>query len=310
MNDPLSAPNRDEARFCVFILSHGRPDRVLTVQTILRDGYTGEWFIVVDNEDSTREEYIRRFGEERIIIYDKAAIARTFDTADLSTDRRTVVFARNACWQIARERGYEFFLELDDDYKNVQYRAEGNGRLLAFEARNLDGLFAAMVRFLRTSGIASVALAQGGDHINGIMGNWKLGYKRKAMNSFFLRAADEWRFVGRLNEDVNAYTALAHRGLVFLTPLQTMVVQQQTQSNAGGMTDVYLEHGTYAKSFYSVMMCPSAVGIITGLGGNTAQRIHHKVRWNHCAPKILSERWRKRSQTAAVAVSLPGSING
>lgn len=39
--------------------------------------------------------------------------------------------------------------------------------------------------------------------------------------------------------------------------------QMQTQKNAGGMTETYLESGTYLKSFYSVMYAPSCVKLNT-----------------------------------------------
>lgn len=42
--------------FCAFILTHGRPDKVLTYRTLRRAGYTGKIFIVVDDEDKTRNQ--------------------------------------------------------------------------------------------------------------------------------------------------------------------------------------------------------------------------------------------------------------
>ncbi|MCK2620993.1 hypothetical protein MZE52_22450, partial [Escherichia coli] len=42
--------------FCAFILTHGRPDKVLTYRTLRRAGYTGKIFIVVDDEDKTRHQ--------------------------------------------------------------------------------------------------------------------------------------------------------------------------------------------------------------------------------------------------------------
>ena len=58
------------------------------------------------------------------------------------------------------------------------------------------------------------------------------------------------------------------------------------------------EDGTI-KSFYSVMAAPSCVRISMLRGGttDTAQhwRIHHQVKWENCAAKIISARWRKGS---------------
>ena len=97
--------------FVVFILTHGRADNVITAATLKRCGYTGKTVIVIDNEDETAEEYKKKFGAENVYQFDKKAVSITFDTMDLSEDRRTIVYARNVCFDIARELGYKYFLE-------------------------------------------------------------------------------------------------------------------------------------------------------------------------------------------------------
>ena len=59
------------------------------------------------------------------------------------------------------------------------------------------------------------------------------------------------------------------------------------------MTDIYLENGTYVKSFYSIIFMPSAVKI--GLMGNKkdSKRLHHKIKWNNCVPKIIAQKHKK-----------------
>ncbi len=37
--------------FAVFILTHGRPDTIRTLDTLKRGNYTGKWYLVIDNED-------------------------------------------------------------------------------------------------------------------------------------------------------------------------------------------------------------------------------------------------------------------
>jgi hypothetical protein len=279
--------------FCVFILSHGRPENVPTVKTLKRGGYTGRWYIVLDTDDPTATQYRQTFGSERILTFDKPAIARTFDTADLSRDYRTVVFARNACFDLAKQVGVSRFLELDDDYVGVSYRFQEGDKLRGKPAKDLDALFTAMLDFLNVSGAASVALGQTGELVGGASktGRWAQRLARKAMNTFFLRTDADWRFMGRLNEDVNVYSTLAHRGHLFFTTLYAVINQTPTQAQSGGMTDVYLDNGTYVKSFYSVMMCPSACSIF--LLPSTHMRIHHHVETGNCMPKILDETYRK-----------------
>lgn len=282
----------DDSRFCVFILSHGRPGNVITLRSLRRHRYTGPWYIVLDNEDPTRGEYIRKFGADRVVVFDKPAIAETFDPGDLSVDRRTVVYARNACWDIARSLGYSRFLQLDDDYIHFNHRYGEGDLLRTVMVNSADRLFRAMFGFLDATGAASVALCQGGDLIGGLVSfQKKPKISRKAMNTFFCRSDDAWRFMGRINEDVNAYTSLTHRGVLFLTTLEAGAYQNPTQRLEGGMTGAYRDAGTYVKSFYSVMMCPSAVSI--GVLRDDYERIHHRVQWNNCSPMILPEETRR-----------------
>lgn len=37
--------------FCVFILTHGRAGNVKTLKMLQKQGYTGKWYCVIDNED-------------------------------------------------------------------------------------------------------------------------------------------------------------------------------------------------------------------------------------------------------------------
>lgn len=78
--------------FCVFILSHGRPRNIKTLRTLKKCGYTGEWYVVIDDEDDTEAEYRELYGD-KVLQFNKKEISETFDTGDLSEDRRTIVYA-------------------------------------------------------------------------------------------------------------------------------------------------------------------------------------------------------------------------
>ena len=55
--------------------------------------------------------------------------------------------------------------------------------------------------------------------------------------------------------------------------------------------DIYLNMGTYVKSFYSVMYAPSCVKISTL--GTANKRIHHLVEWDYCVPRIIEDKYQK-----------------
>lgn len=273
--------------FAVFILSHGRADRLVTLNTLKRSGYTGKWYIILDNEDATINEYINRFGKENIIIFDKKEKAKHCDTMDNIDKRNIVLFARNSCHEIAKSLGLTYFLELDDDYNRFEFRYEEDNKLKTKEIESFDEVCDCFLDFLEISNAKTIAFAQGGDLIGGLNGaRFKAGLLRKAMNSFFCKTDRPFEFYGRINEDANAYTLLGSRGDLFLTYTKIDLVQMPTQQNSGGLTESYLELGTYIKSFYTTMMCPSC-SKIAEMGAGHA-RIHHRIDWEHAVPKIIS----------------------
>lgn len=280
--------------FVVFILTHGRVDNQYTYRSLCEQGYTGRCVFVLDNEDGQVEEYKRRYGADNCYVFDKLAMSKRIDEV-FRGDRRVIVYARNACFDAARALGYKYFIELDDDYTSFVWRfdAECAYTPKTPKIKNLDVVFESMLRYYINTPLTSLAMAQGGDFIGGSSNQMlrSIGTKRKAMNSFICSVDRPFEFKGRINEDVNAYTQLTSVGKIFLTIVQCNLQQKITQSNGGGMTDVYRDSGTYVKSFSSVIVFPSGVKV-TLL--NSHHKCIHNVYWEHTAPKILQEKWRKK----------------
>lgn len=276
--------------FGVLILTHGRPEGVAkTINTLKRTGYTGRWWLVCDSGDKTIDQYRERWGNDRVVVFDKAAV--DVDLADNGGSNSVVVFARQAAPRIAADLGLRYFLELDDDYGSFQHRFLEGDKLKVVETRDLDTIMASFLSFLIDTGATTVAFAQGGDFIGGGDSFLRRGLTRKAMNAFFIAVDNPPRFCGRLNEDVNMYLSEGKTGGLVFTYTRFMLTQGTTQKNAGGLTEAYLEDGTYRKSFYSVVLAPSCVTV--KLMGDKHLRVHHSIAWNLAVPKIVSERFRK-----------------
>lgn len=284
--------------FVAFILTHGRPDKVCTYDTLRNNGYTGPIVLVLDNEDNTIEQYKQKYEANPstgVYVFDKLDIANRYDTVDKGEDRRAIFYARNACFEIAKELGYDYFLELDDDYTCFRSRLDIDGKFATIYHRDLDSLFEVMLQFLDTSNAHTVAFAQTGDFIGG-MGSrvFKEKLARKAMNSFFCRTDKPFRFIGRINEDVNTYVLEGSKGKLMFTVADASLDQKQTQANAGGMTELYLNAGTYVKSFFTIITNPSSVKI--HVMGCSHKRIHHSINWEHAVPKIISGDFKKEEK--------------
>lgn len=274
--------------FCVFILTHGRPDNAITLKTLEKAGYTGKLFFVVDNEDKTLPKYIKNFGTEKVKVFDKKYYADNIDEGNNFDERRTITHARNACFDIAESLGIIYFVELDDDYGQFKFRFEseiGNKWII----KNIDPVFDSFLNYYKSIPALSIAFSQGGDHIGGFT---KTKLKRKAMNSFFCSTKRRFQFVGAMNEDVNTYTTLGSRGNLFFTFTSLQLDQLQTQSQAGGITDMYLRFGTYCKAFTTTMMHPGSVKVSV-LADRNLGRLHHSIKWINTVPMIISEQYKK-----------------
>jgi hypothetical protein len=278
--------------FVAFILTNGRPDRVYTYKALRDKGYTGRIVLLVDDLDPTREQYVEKFGDE-VHVFDKKAIAATFDQGDNFNDMRAIIYARNASFEVARKLGVKYFIQLDDDYTNFSYRFNRELDYQPRTLRNLDFIFGRLLEFYIQSGAHSLAVAQGGDFMGGPESDTAqaIMLKRKCMNSFICSTDRPFQFLGRVNEDVNTYTHQASKGLLLFTTNQISLQQKQTQTNAGGMTEMYLDSGTYVKSFYSVIYQPSSVRV--KVLQSKCPRLHHAVSWPHTVPQIIRESLRK-----------------
>jgi len=274
---------------CVFILSYDRPQNVPTIDALDRYGYTGDWYLVVDHEDD-RESYIQEYGEERVIYLDKDDALPELDRGDNFDRRDCNVYARQQLWKLAERLGYEYFLVFDDDYTNIQYRFDSNFEYGPEVMRNFDDYIDASIQFLESAGLDTVCMSQGGDFIGGKNSGLaeKVQTKRKAMNSFLCKTDRPFNFRGTINEDVNTYVRAAQLGKLFLTTNIASIEQETTQQEEGGLTDIYLDQGTYVKSFYTILYAPSCTSL-TKLHDRADERIHHRVSWRNAVPKIVPE---------------------
>lgn len=279
--------------FCVFILSHGRPNKVITIETLKKHGYTGRVYIIIDNEDKTADQYYDNY-KDIVIMFDKEAISKTFDEGDNFEDRRTITYARNACFEIAKKLGITCFIQLDDDYIDFRYKIDSSGNNInKLDIKNLDYIFMCLLKYYKSISACAIAIAQGGDFLGGKDGNAaKNPQFRKCMNSFICSTERPFQFSGRFNEDVNTYTEQGRRGALFLTIPMIALQQKTTQKTSGGISELYNKYGTFVKAFTTVMYSPSCVKVKMMLSRHP--RIHHSVSWNNAVPVIIREIHKKK----------------
>ena len=282
--------------FVVFIICHEKPENIVTLNTLLRRNFTGHYKIVIDDEDKYFNEYIEKYGGDNICVFNKETVANTIDEMIVNPNRSAIVYARNACFNFAKNLGYKYFIELDEDFTDIRLRYEENTVLHGAVCENVDKIFLAVFEYFeKNPAIKSIALSQGGDFIGGSGSyNWRRQLNRKCMNSFFCSTDRPFSFDGVLNEDVTTYCTYGMRGDLFFTVAKASIEQLPTQSASNGITDLYRGMGTYYKSFFSVMSCPAFVKV--SIMGDKYYRIHHKIAWENAVPKIISGRYKEENK--------------
>jgi len=282
--------------FCIFILTHGNAASISTLNLLNRRGNTYPIKLIVDDEDSQKDQYIKNYGANMVCVFNKQKYYEEVDKFGDFGIRGVILYARNFCFDCAKELGYRYFIELDDDYTNFHFRI--NDKLKhprkSLMIQQMDVIFTLFLDYFKNTPFASIAFSQGGDWFGGDT-SFNKEPKRKAMNSFFCKTDERVYFKGAFNEDVNIYVADQTKGVLFLTVPHVELNQKTTQiskkKNNDGMGPAYRSWGTYVKSFYSILCAPASVSITSM--GQTDRRLHHSINWNVTAPKIIRETYKK-----------------
>lgn len=277
--------------YCVFIPTYKRANNVITYKTLKKEGYTGKIYLVVDDKDPQLDEY-KKIYKEKVLVFSKDEISKRIDVVDNFPEKNSVIYARNKIPELAKEVGVKYYLVLDDDYQYFCYRRCFGKKLLEFRCKNLDDIILACFDYLsKTDLIDCFCFSQNGDFIGGADSFESIGGKRKIMNSFFCKTDKPFEWKARMNDDVSTNLYNGQRGKLFFTINDVSIRQKETQGQNGGLTDMYLDLGTYIKSFYSVIVSPNCCKI-SAMGSNDL-RIHHKILWNKSCPKLIRERFKK-----------------
>lgn len=271
--------------FCIFIITHERPVNDTYKQLQICNCKYPIYF-VVDDCDRKIEEYTTLYGKDKICIFNKKEYESKMDMMDNFDFDKVIVYARNACFDFAEKLGYKYFLELDDDYTEFAFRFP-NKHWRHIKDSDINQVLSLYVNYYESTPIKCIAFMQGGDFSCMYEGKGK----RKAMNCLFCSTDRRIDFHGRLNEDVNAYTLGNMRGEIFISFANVTIHQRATQTG-NGMSETYSNYGTYVKSFYSVMQCPSFVKISV-LQTPSSFRIHHNVSQRYGVAKIISDKYKK-----------------
>lgn len=273
--------------FAVMILSHGRAKEQKTRRTLLKCGYTGKIYIVIDDMDDQQEEYRKLYGAE-IIVFNKQQQLGLFDTMCNADEWRSVVYARNACYEIAEGLGLKYFLMCDDDISDLKFRLVRDGKLGAYPVRQSDRLFESIIALYENTDVSIFGFSQCGAYIGGANSKkYRDGCQRTCSQMMMIRTQDKTPFNGIFNEDLHVAIESGLRGKIVLSTMLVSIASPVRESNSGGLHDLYKANGSYTHCSYTVMAYPGIAKV------SVVQESKLRLKHSAIAPEILSGRWKK-----------------
>ena len=273
----------------IYIISKGRP-QCSTAQTLTKIKYPGEWFIVCGNNDETLSEYIEKWGD-RVLIFDWYKEIETTDTLDnfgFEKKGSGACPVRNATRRISEERGELRHWQLDDDYISFARYSGADQKNKTIKDGKI--LFSTMYR------IAELGLKTGMPNIGFCLSTAeaiptnRLNYNRRIFNAHNMPSDEKLfqKWVGRMNDDTIHALNVWKSGRYEMQLKYLQIGMKPTQSEKGGLTEMYNRDGTVRKTAYVFLIAPSVAKLVIRFG-----RYHHKVDWDGIAPKLIRETYRK-----------------
>lgn len=281
--------------FAIFILTHGRANDQKTLKMLKENGYTGQYFLVVDNLDEQLEEYQKKY-KDHVIVFDKLAAWEITDTFHNGKMLKAVVFPRNVVFQYAREKGIKEFAMCDDDISRLNYKNIEGGKLVTKKiTSNIDQIIEAYVNYVEQAKITVLGMCEDGVFIGGVNQLVLNGYTPSIGKFIFFRTADEVKYRGLYYEDNIATYDIPIQGRMSFSPTIISTVSQiDTKKTKGGMHDVYENTSSgYTCSFMVLMAHPSGIKIIEKKDVWKIRKSQDNLR-----PMLLDEKWRKGAESS------------
>lgn len=273
----------------LFIPSYHRPHNIKTMKYFLSLGYSPKKIhVFIDSEADDKDEYedevVRKSGCN-LVVFDMEEARRRYDYVHRASEsRRSAGQARNMFMDYAISKGIDFYVVQDDDTNNYQVRPFGKYYKVAGLNEIVD-TYNMIKDMMIKHRIGMFGLPQTGDVYSNEF-NTRL-YIRKVMNTTFyympliyrgergVQDDDTSMFVGVLNEGL--FTGSLSYGLILL--------QTQSATQKGGLTDLYNECKLLNKSLITPIQFPSAIHAERQV--QNGNRIHHRIKYKYLAPMII-----------------------
>ena len=277
--------------FAIFICTHGRPNAQLTLQSLLNAGYTGKYYLVLDDTDKTIQQYIDNFGPEHLIVFDKNHYINTSDTGSNKPVYKCILYAKDAIEDIARDMELKSFILADDDITRFRHRYIQNDKLYTENVSDMDSVLDAYNEYLLSANIATLGFGNSYIYIGGQLGLKETTLvNRRFTYNFILRNTKhivKWK--SEMNEDSITPILCSKQGQMWWQLYHVQFDMKACDAGAdGGMSDVYANMDKFKRYAHFLVYNPDSVYMIEKFG-----KITHTFNRKCTFPKVISDKYKK-----------------
>lgn len=281
--------------FAIFICTHGRPNKQLTLDALQKCGYTGRLYLVLDDTDSSIQQYIDTFGADKLLVFDKQHYIDTNDVGSLPPNFKTILYAKNAVEDMAQALKLKSFIIADDDIYSFRLRLpKDEEHLSSFVITDINPVIEAYSDFMLESGFTAVGICGSIHFVAGrkVFDNENIQKYRVPYNFVFRNSSYKMEWVSSFGEDIITAMEYNKRGhkLLDLPYFQYDTIPPGRAIESGGMSDLYNSMSQFILCCYDYIYNPSSIKLCVNRNRWNAQILK-----NHVYPKIVSQSYRKES---------------
>ena len=278
--------------FGVFILSHERANRVETYKVLQKGGYKGKIWIVIDDEDRQRSEYMKRFPDN-LMIFSKRKYMESADVVELKKRKASAVYARNYVERMAKISGLDAFLMIDDDITGLRYRWPEGDKVKSLSTNGgLNEVFKYYAEYMLETGIACLSFPYTMFYVAGLHDIDKRITQYRHTYQIHIRNAHkpvEW--IGTINHDTITQLLTMKLGYIWWSIPHLVFDAVPMNKEAGGLKEVYDTVGDFNMAFMAMVTSPDCCTIVPSKGSRSKLQIKENRETSY--PMIVSMRYKK-----------------
>lgn len=276
----------------VLISTNGRARNQITYSTLRRIGYTGKIFLVVDDEDVELAEYKRIYGDS-VKIFSKKEYFKKADLMINKADMCAAIFSRNACFDIAKENGISFFVNCDDDIKDIKFADIRGRKLITRKITDFDTVMKSVKKFMTCIGSDAMSICEDGVYVGGLNEKVKTGAYWSMSHWFFFSSDTDLRFRGLWHDDRVFSMDVGKIGKIAFSMSimrDTLPSENEEEKQKGGMRSGKERFDRYSAEFMTLIAHPDVLKMYLD---EKSGKWKLKRKGECASPKIISGKHKK-----------------